>query len=255
MRRALTGTRGLALAILIAVTLSAGAVAYWTGIGFGSADMRLADPKTLVLSAGSPNVDLYPGGSANVSVVASNANPYVVHIASLALDTGVGTGGFDVDAAHVGCDVTPLALKSQDNGGKGWNVPPRSGTVDGPLPIELVGALTMGTERAERLPGRGLHRPPRGERLMPRRRYLILLVFLVLAIGGSASAGWAYWTGYGQAVRGPGVAGARDGQRWARCRRRPTLLPLLLHGAGQGGQRRDVHERGHQGADHARRHR
>jgi len=144
MRRALTGTRGVTLAILIAVTLSAGAVAYWTGIGFGSTDLRLADPKTLVLSAGSPNVDLYPGGSANVSVVASNANPYIVHIASLALDTGAGTGGFDVDAAHVGCDVTPLALKSQDNAGKGWTVPPRSGTVDGPLPIELVGALTMG---------------------------------------------------------------------------------------------------------------
>ena len=50
---------------------------------------------------------------------------------------------------------------------------------------------------------------------MPRRRYLILLVFVILAIGGSASAGWAYWTGYGQAVRGPGVGGAATVNRGA----------------------------------------
>jgi hypothetical protein len=143
MRPKLTGAGLLVVGVVAALVLAGGAVAYWTGLGQGTTQTRLGDPKTLVLSAGTPTAQLYPGGPASVSAVAANPNPYVVHITSLDVDTGTGTGGFDVDAGHGGCDVASLSFAAQDNNGSGWAVPPKAGASDGLLPIDLTDALTM----------------------------------------------------------------------------------------------------------------
>jgi hypothetical protein len=153
MRPALTGARLLIVGVVATLVLAGGAVAYWTGLGRGTTQTRLGDPKTLVLSAGTPSAQLYPGGPANVSAVAANANPYVVHIASLDVDTGAGTDGFDVDAEHGDCDVASLSFAAQDNGGHGWTVPPKAGASDGLLPIDLTAALTMSASAANACQG------------------------------------------------------------------------------------------------------
>lgn len=135
----------LLVVIALVVMASAGAVsAYWSGTGSGQGQARLGDPVALTLSTGTAHALLHPGGDVSVSAIASNPNPYVVHIASLALDANAGTQGFDVDPAHSGCSVATLAFAPQDNGGAGWTIPPRSGTADGALPIDVDDALSMG---------------------------------------------------------------------------------------------------------------
>lgn len=145
--------RLLAIAAVATLALGGGAAAFWTGAGGGGAEASVGDPQPLSLEAGSPTAQLYPGGSATVSVVASNPNPYVVRIGHLVLDDGSGTGGFDVDAGHAGCDLTTLSFTDQDHGGAGWSVPPRTGTADGSLRIDLPGALAMGQDAANACQG------------------------------------------------------------------------------------------------------
>jgi hypothetical protein len=132
-----------AAAVVVVAALATSAVAYWGGSGHGAAQTRLGDAKALVLGPGAPAAQLYPGGDAAVSVVARNANPYTVHVGVVGLDTTAGTGGFDVDAAHSACDVSPLTFVAQDNGGAGWTVPPRAGGADGVRPIDMANALLM----------------------------------------------------------------------------------------------------------------
>jgi hypothetical protein len=132
-------------ALVVALVVAGAAVAYWSGSGNGSTRTRLGDPKTLVLSPGTAQAQLYPGGAASVAVVATNANPYTVHVRALVLDPSAGSDGFSVDDDHAACGVASLGFVAQDNGGKGWDVPPRTGTTDGTLRIDLAGALTMST--------------------------------------------------------------------------------------------------------------
>ena len=153
MRARLAGRRGLVIGLFAAAAFAIGATAYWSGVGLGSTSTRLADTKSLVLSAGTPTAQLYPGGSASVSVVASNPNPYVVHIGSLVLDTSAGTGGFDVDVLHSSCAVGPLGFTAQDHAGKGWSVPPKTGGTDGTLPIDMAASLTMSVGAANACQG------------------------------------------------------------------------------------------------------
>lgn len=146
--RSRTSPRAVALAV--AILAGAGfvsvALAFWGGDGQGQAQLQLGDPKPLILSPGSPSAQLYPGGVGHVEAVAINANPYPVHLGSLALDTESGTGGFSVDAGHSGCGLATLGFVPSDNGGAGWHVPPRAGSTDGSLPINLDNAITMGTD-------------------------------------------------------------------------------------------------------------
>jgi hypothetical protein len=148
MRRLRIGTRGLAVAVVITLAIAAGAVAYWTGAGSGNARTRVGDPLALALGPGTARALLFPGGDVSVSTIATNPNPYTVHVTSLALDTGAGTGGFDVDGAHSGCDLSSLRFTVQSNAGSGWTVPPRAGAVDGALPIDMDDALTMDASAA-----------------------------------------------------------------------------------------------------------
>lgn len=136
--------RTAALAGCVGVLALGGvATAFWSGAGSGTAQTLVDAPRAVALSVGGVANDLYPGGSSGVSIVASNANPYAVRVGSLSLDRSSGTGGFDVDAAHAGCDVAALAFARQDHGGSGWTVPPRAAGTDGTLPIDLTASLTM----------------------------------------------------------------------------------------------------------------
>lgn len=153
MRRPRARAAVLVVAAVIAVGLAATAVAFWGGAVGGSVQTEIADPRPLVLGPGSPSAQLYPGGAASVAVIAANPNAYSVHVGSMTLDTSAGTGGFDVDPEHGGCDVSALGFAPQDHGGIGWSVPPRSGGIDGALPIDMTGALTMGADAANACQG------------------------------------------------------------------------------------------------------
>ncbi len=141
-RRGRRHTRALIIAVTVATTLSTFAVAYWSGNGTGSATTVLTEVQTLSLAPGTPTAQLYPGDDASVAIVATNPNPFFVRIASLVLDTDEGAP-FVVDAGHSGCDVAALSFVTQDNGGAGWEVPPRTGSTDGTLTIDLASALQM----------------------------------------------------------------------------------------------------------------
>lgn len=141
MATRITG-RAFVVAALVAVLAIVGgaANAAWAPSGSGTASTG-----TLVisLSPGTPSSSIYPGGQANVILTATNPNPEIVKIGSLALDTSQGTGGFAVDASHVGCAVAALTFATQNNAGNGWSVPAKSGTVNGSLAITLTNALSM----------------------------------------------------------------------------------------------------------------
>jgi hypothetical protein len=140
-----TRGRGLLLAALVTagVGIASGAFAYWMAPASGTATTVLGSPEQLTLGPGTAQAQLSPGSDASVAVVATNQNPYFVQIASLALDTASGTGGFDVDAGHSGCDLSTLHFAAADNAGAGWRVPPKVAAVDGTRPIDLAQALSM----------------------------------------------------------------------------------------------------------------
>jgi hypothetical protein len=145
-------TGGLLIATAIAAGLVAGAFAYWSANGSGSATTVLGDPQSLSFGPGTPTAQLYPGDNASVVIVATNPNPYFVHIGSLSLDNDEGEP-FVADAAHSGCDVSVLSFVTQDNGGEGWHVPPRAGTTDGTLTIDMASAMAMSMEAANACQG------------------------------------------------------------------------------------------------------
>ena len=149
MRR-LTRNRAGALLVIatVAMGVAAGAFAYWMSTGSGEATTQLGSPEQLTLQAqASSQSQLVPGDTSNVTVLATNPNPYFVTITFLALDTSQGTGGFDVDAAHSGCNLSAVHFvpKNPPVGifGPGWRVPPKVGSTDGTLSIEVGDALTM----------------------------------------------------------------------------------------------------------------
>ena len=148
--RWLTRNRAGALLVTatVAIGLAAGAFAYWMSTGSGEATTELGSPEQLTLQAqASSQSQLVPGDTSNVTVLATNPNPYFVTLTYLALDTSKGTGGFDVDAAHSGCDLSAIHFVPKDPPvgifGPGWRVPPRVGSTDGTLSIEVDEALTM----------------------------------------------------------------------------------------------------------------
>jgi hypothetical protein len=138
-----------ALAVLAASLLLAGsAFGFWSAIGNGSAAGGAASPLAVSVSPGAAGGRLYPGGRTDVALQITNPNPFSVRIGSLSLDTGQGSGGFDVDGTHGGCAVSALAFTTQSNGGAGWSVAPRVGSTDGTLAIDLANALAMNTAAA-----------------------------------------------------------------------------------------------------------
>jgi hypothetical protein len=145
-------TRALPVFIVV-LALAGAAAAYFTSTGSGSASGATGTSQNVTLSNATPTAQLYPGGSADISLTVSNPNPFLAHLNSLVLDTSQGTGGFSVDAGHSGCAVSTLSFTSQSNGGTGWDVPPKVGVTNGTLSLDLPNAVSMGTGAANACQG------------------------------------------------------------------------------------------------------
>jgi hypothetical protein len=138
---------------VIAVATQGPASALWHAVGLGSGSAATGTVVAVTLSPGTPTNALSPGGRAGIVLKVSNPNPSAVAIGSLVLDTSQGAGGFAVDAGHAGCALSALSFATQTNGGAGWTVSPRVGTVNGVLPITLTNALTMTVGAADACQG------------------------------------------------------------------------------------------------------
>jgi hypothetical protein len=138
----------VAVLALVAVAGVGAASAYWTRGGSGSGAATTNTPQAVVLSPAAPSSQLYPGGTADVALTATNPAPGSVRILSLGLDTSQGTGGFTVDAAHAGCGVSALSFTTQSNGGAGWAVAGNASSA-----ITLTGSLAMSADASDACQG------------------------------------------------------------------------------------------------------
>src|SRR4051812_7965260 len=126
------------LALVIAGSVIGVAIAAWTTGGSGSGQASAGTAASMTISAGTPSSSLYPTASADVAATVSNPNPYKVHVSSISL------GAVSVDAGHSGCNLGSMTVTSpQDNGGSGWDVPAKSGVVNGSLNVDLTSAISM----------------------------------------------------------------------------------------------------------------
>ena len=128
----------LAAILAIAATAIGVAVAAWTTGGSGSGQAQAGSATSMTISAGTPGSSLYPTASADVAATVSNPNPYKVHVSSISL------GAVSVDAGHSGCNLGSVTVTSpQDNSSSGWDVPAKSGAVNGSLNVDLTSAISM----------------------------------------------------------------------------------------------------------------
>jgi len=126
---------GIAILALSAIGV---AIAAWTTGGSGSGQASAGTAASMSISAGTPSSSLYPTASADVAAVISNPNPYKVHVSSIAL------GAISVDGGHSGCNTGSVSVTSpQDNSGSGWDVPAKSGAVNGTLNVDMANAISM----------------------------------------------------------------------------------------------------------------
>lgn len=153
--RAMAGRILLTLIPAMAVTLAlAGtAEAFWQATGAGNGTGTTGTTTDVIIGPGTPSAALYPGGTGNVVLTITNTNTAPVHIGSLALDTGHGTGGFSVDPGHAGCSVTSLTFTTQTNAGEGWTIPAKIGSTNGTLPVTLTNALALAADAANTCQG------------------------------------------------------------------------------------------------------
>jgi hypothetical protein len=126
------------LGLVIAGSVIGVAIAAWTTGGSGSGQASAGTAASMTISAGTPSTSLYPTASADVAAVVSNPNPYKVHVSSVSL------GAVTVDGGHSACNTGSVSVTSpQDNGGAGWDVPAKSGAVNGSLNLDLANAISM----------------------------------------------------------------------------------------------------------------
>lgn len=133
----------LLVAFVAALCLAGGALAYWTASGSGTAQATVTNPSPLTITAGStPSTPLFPGTDGDVTAHIENPNPFPVHIGTLSRDTSQGTSlsGFSGPA---GCDPPPLTFTAQTNGGVGWTVPKKVGSVNGVLDLDPAHSSTL----------------------------------------------------------------------------------------------------------------
>ena len=135
-----TRRRSVVVALVTLLTLSTvgTASAYWGGVGSGTGSAGTGTIQSVTLSPATASTQIYPGGQAAVALVVTNPNPGPVRVASLALDTSQGVGGFAVDGAHAVCGVASLSYTAQNNGGSGWTIPG-----GGSSSVSLPNALAM----------------------------------------------------------------------------------------------------------------
>jgi hypothetical protein len=142
-----------AVALVAALAIAGGAWAYWSASGSGSGSASAAGAQAVTIGAGTATSQLYPNGRAAVALTISNPNGFPASIPSLELDTSHGTDGFQVDGAHSDCDVAALSFTPQSNSGDGWEVPPKVGTTEGSLDLDLAGAVSMSGSAANACQG------------------------------------------------------------------------------------------------------
>ena len=129
----------LAVTAVVGLSIAGGAAyAAWSVNGSGSGSASAASAQGLTLTAGSASGVLYPGASADVDTSVANANPFPVHVSSLALDTTQGQNGFGVDAGHSGCNLGSLSFTTATNSGNGWDL-----SANGSLDIDATGSISM----------------------------------------------------------------------------------------------------------------
>jgi hypothetical protein len=149
--------QGRTIAVVVAVVLTLAAtstaLAYWTTSGGGGGSGATGSAQAITLSPGTPTAGLYPGGQSDVALTVDNPNPISVKIGSLSLATGQGSAGYGVDSGHSSCSTGALSFTAQSNGGGGWSVPPKVGSTDGALSIDLANALAMSTSAASACQG------------------------------------------------------------------------------------------------------
>ena len=126
------------------------ALAYWGGTSSGTASGTAGSADPVTLSPATPVAELHPGGQSDVALTITNPNEFAVRVGSLALDTSQGSGGFAVDTAHAGCDVSTLTFTTQT---AGWTVPAKVGGVDGSLSVNLSNAVAMSSTAASACQG------------------------------------------------------------------------------------------------------
>jgi hypothetical protein len=127
------------LTLVIAGSVIGVAIAAWTTGGTGSGQASAGTAAAMTISAGTPSTSLYPTASADVAAVVSNSNPYKVHVSSVSL------GAVTVDGGHSACNAgaSVSVTSPQTNSGAGWDVPAKSGGVDGSLNLDLANAISM----------------------------------------------------------------------------------------------------------------
>jgi hypothetical protein len=138
---------------LTALVLAASALAYWTTTGSGATSTSVPAAQAVTLTPGTATAQLYPGGTSDVAVDVTNPNTTAVRVVSLSLDTAAGTGGFDVDGGHAGCDPAVVSFTTQTNGAAGWTIPAKVGATAGVAALDLSGALAMSSNAANACQG------------------------------------------------------------------------------------------------------
>ena len=145
--------RWVSIGIAASLGFGSAAAAYWGAAGAGAANGTATTAQAVIVSAGTPTTRVFPAGQAAVAVSIANPNPFPVRVRALALDPAQGTGGFAVDGGHATCGVGSLSFTGQNNGGSGWDVPPRVAAVDGTLTVELADSLSMAVGAANACQG------------------------------------------------------------------------------------------------------
>jgi hypothetical protein len=144
-RRSLFVSALLTLVVLATIGVAS---AYWSGSGGGAGGADTGTAADVTLTPGTASAQLYPGGSALVTLSVSNPNEGPVHVGRLVLDTSQGTGGFAVDGGHAGCVLTTQSFTTQTNGGPGWDFV--SGSTG---PITLNNSVSMSAAAANACQG------------------------------------------------------------------------------------------------------
>jgi hypothetical protein len=152
-RPRLSARLAVAVAVLGLALPGGAALAFWTASGQGSGGGSTGTAQSLTVTAVTPPAHLRPGGQDDVALTLSNPNPFPVRVPSLELDTGQGSAGFAVDAAHSGCGLGTLSFTTQANGGAGWTIPARVGVTNGQSAVNLPGAVAMGSTAADACQG------------------------------------------------------------------------------------------------------
>lgn len=123
--------------VALVLGLGAGAAfAYWTtgGSGSGFSSTGTLQAVTVAANTGTPNTPLYPGGTGDVVLKATNPNTFAVTLVSVAANGGTITA----DAGHPSCTTTGVTFTTQT--GLSINIP-GGGTTQ----VDLPGAASMST--------------------------------------------------------------------------------------------------------------